>query len=152
MEEKKKFSIINYLWVIPLILGIVIGIIGILKINSANNMFVPDLGDDGWFEAETSQSNAEFGGIAMCMIGFFGVGLMGSIMCFSIPRAVRASKKHMKSFGTYINDNIIQPAKEKVEGSSEKLKKCKYCGSLAKLDATECESCGGNEFEKHKIK
>lgn len=150
MEEKKKFSLINYLWVIPLVLGIIIGIIGILKINSANDMFVPSMGDDGWFEAKTNQSDTEFAGISMCMIGFFGVALMGSIMCFAIPRAIKSSKKTLKSFGSYINDNIIQPAKAESEAKTTKLKECKYCGSLAKVDATECESCGGKEFQKHK--
>ena len=30
-----------------------------------------------------------------------------------------------------------------------KLKDCAYCGSPVKIDATECESCGGKEFKKH---
>ena len=150
MEEKKKFSIINYLWVIPLVLGIIIGIIGISKINAANDMFVSSMGDDGWFDAKTAQSDEEFAGIAMCMIGFFGIALMGSIMCYSIPKAIKSGKKHLKSFGSYINENIVQPAKAESEARTTKLKECKYCGSLAKVDATECESCGGKEFKKHK--
>ena len=150
MEEKKKFSLINYLWVIPLVLGIIIGIIGISKINAANDMFVPSMGDDGWFDAKTSQSDAEFAGIFMCMIGFFGVALMGSIMCYAIPKAIKSGKKHIKSIGSYIDQNIIQPAKAESEAKITKLKKCKYCGSLAKIDETECESCGGKEFEKYK--
>ena len=150
MEEKKKFSLINYLWVIPLVLGIIIGIIGISKINAANDMFVPSMGDDGWFDAKTSQSDAEFAGIAMCMVGFFGVALMGSIMCYAIPKAIKSSKNHLKSFGSYINENIIQPAKAESEARVNKLKECKYCGSLVKIDETECESCGGKEFKKHK--
>ena len=150
MEEKKKSGFTNYIWIIPLVLGIIIGIIGITKINASNNMYVPEMGDSGWFEAETSQSNALFVGITICIIGFFVLGIMGTTMCYSIPRGIRASKKHMKSFGSYINDNIVQPAKEHMESSSGKLKECKYCGSLAKIDATECSSCGGNEFKKHK--
>lgn len=149
MEEKKKFKLVNYIWIIPLVLGIIVLAIGISKINAASNMYVPDMGDDGWFDASVSQSDAEFSGYAMC--GFGGmIALMGTIMCYTIPRAAKAGKQHMKSFGTYIDENIVQPAKAKMEASHEKLKECKYCGSLAKIDATECESCGGKEFKKHK--
>ena len=48
-------------------------------------MYVPEMGDDGWFDASVSQSDAEFAGYAMCAVG-----------------------------------------------------------------GTECESCGGKEFKKHK--
>lgn len=150
MEEKKKFKLINYIWIIPLVLGLIIGIVGISKINAANNMYVPEMGDDGWFDASVSQSDSEFSGIAMCMIGFFGVALIGTIMCYAIPRAVRSGAKHMKSLGAYFDENIVQPVKSKVEDSNTKLKECKYCGSLVKIDATECDSCGGKEFKKHK--
>ena len=148
--EEKKFKITNYIWIIPLIIGVIIGLIGVSKINAAQDMYVPSMSDDGWFEAKTSQSDAEFSGIAMCMIGFFGIALMGSIMCFSIPRVIKSGKRHIKSFGTYIDENIVQPAKAKAEAQTVKLKKCVYCGSPAKIDATECESCGGKEFEKLK--
>lgn len=148
-KENKKFRLSNYIWIIPLIIGIIVLLIGISKINSANDMYVPEMGEDGWFDAETSQSKTRFAGIAMCSFGGM-IAFMGTIMCYSIPRATSAGKKHLKSFGSYIDENIVQPIKEKNEAQSNKLKKCKYCGSLAKLDATECESCGGNEFEKHK--
>ena len=150
MEEKKKFSITKYLWIIPLFIGLIVGFIGISKINASNNMYVPSMGDDGWFEASVNQSDAEFAGIAMCMVGFFGIAFMGSLMCITIPKAIKSSKNRLKSFGNYIDENIVQPIKAKNEAQVTKLKECKYCGSLAKIDATECESCGGKEFQKHK--
>ena len=149
MEEKKKFKLVNYIWIIPLVIGIIILISGISKINSANDMYVPEMGDEGWFDASVSQSDTEFAGYTMCAVGGM-IALMGTIMCYAIPRAVRSGKNHMKSFGSYIDENIVQPVKAKMESSTEKLKECKYCGSLAKIDATECESCGGKEFKKHK--
>ncbi len=150
MEEKKKFRLVNYIWIIPLIIGIVILSIGISKVKAANNMYVPEMGDDGWFDASVNQSDAEFAGISTCIAGGM-LAFMGTIICFVIPRAVSASKKHLKSIGSYLDKNIVQPAKESIDVSHEKLKECKYCGSLAKLDATECESCGGKEFKKHKL-
>ena len=30
MNEKKKFNIINYLWIIPLVIGIILGISGLI--------------------------------------------------------------------------------------------------------------------------
>lgn len=149
MEEKKKFKISNYIWIIPLVIGIIVIFIGISKINAADNMYVPDMSDDGWFDASVEQSESQFGGYAMCAFGFM-IALMGTIMCVAIPRAIKSGKKHFKSFGTYIDENIVQPAKAKAEAQTNKLKECVYCGSLAKIDATECESCGGKTFKKHK--
>lgn len=149
MEEKKKFKLSNYIWVIPLVLGIIVLIIGISHIKSANNMHVPDMSDDGWFDASVTQSKSQASGYALCGFGFM-IALMGTIMCYAIPRAVRSGKKHIKSFGSYIDENIVQPAKAKAEAQTNKLKECVYCGSLAKTDATECDSCGGKTFKTHK--
>ena len=37
-----------------------------------------------------------------------------------------------------------------VNNTTSRLKKCSYCGSLVEINKTECESCGGKEFKKHK--
>jgi rRNA maturation endonuclease Nob1 len=36
------------------------------------------------------------------------------------------------------------------EDNSNKMKECVYCGTLVKNDATNCDSCGGKKFKKHK--
>ena len=149
MEEKKKFNISKYIWIIPLVIGIIVIFIGISKINSANNTHVPDMGDDEWFSVSVTRNESEAAGFALCGFGFM-IAFMGTIICAAIPRAIKSGRNHLKSFGAYIDENIVQPAKAKSEAQTNKLKECVYCGSLAKTEATECESCGGKSFKKHK--
>ena len=148
MNEKKKFNIINYLWVIPLVIGIILGISGIKKLNEANDMYVPPMSSIDWFDAETRKSTAQFTGTALCIFGF-GIGIIGTIICYTLPRTGKFAKNHISTVNEMIATNIAKATEEQTT-KTEKLKECKYCGSLAKLDATECESCGGKSFIKHK--
>lgn len=60
---------------------------------------------------------------------------------------IAAKKKPKTKIG---NTNVAETKQDKEITHEGKLKECIFCGSLAKIDATECESCGGKKFKKHK--
>ena len=141
--EKKKFNIINYIWIIPLLIGLAVGIIGINKIINANKMYVPPMGAEGWFDASVAQSDEKFAGIAITFSGFLFIGVFVTLICAMIPRIVRAAKEKQ----TAIN-NIQTATIDSINKSSKRSEKhCKYCGSIVKEGETKCSSCGGKDFE-----
>jgi uncharacterized paraquat-inducible protein A len=63
--------------------------------------------------------------------------------------AHKAKKAVLDDIKTAKETNQTPKETEKAE-VSKNLKECSYCGSLVKIDATECTSCGGKSFKKHK--
>ena len=145
MEKKEKK---NYLWLIPLILGIAIGLFGISRIIKASNMSVPDMGAFDWFEKSTSQSSLKFSGIALTFFGFIFIGLFGTIVAYTIPRSMKASKRMfnstMDTTRNFIN-SIINPEPPKVP-----KRYCDYCGAEIPEGSNECEGCGSRSIREEK--
>ncbi len=138
--EKKKLSIVNFLWIIPLVLGVIVGIVGINKIAAANSMVVPPMTDEGWFDASSAQSDLRFAGIFMCIFGFAFIGFFGTFITAMAPKIIREAKNK-----SMLINNFETQVQEKTT-SEPKQKKCAYCGSLIKPGETKCPSCGGKDF------
>lgn len=138
--KKKKFNIINFLWIIPLIIGIIVGILGINKIVEANKIFVPEMNEEGWFDASVAKNNAKFYGFALTFFGFGFLGIFLTLFCVFLPRAIKEKA------------NLVNNAKNDIVNSNnnnintKKEKHCKYCGSTIKANETQCSSCGSKEF------
>lgn len=69
---KKIF--LKTIWLLPLILGLALGIFGITKVVQANNIYVPEMGEEGWFDAKSDKSGKMGAGIACIVIGFVAGG------------------------------------------------------------------------------
>ena len=85
------------------------------------------------------------------MILFLGGGAIigvGSEM-LSPKKSIDEKSINIEDINKFVN-NINQQINKEKNLNSDKLKKCIYCGSLVKVDATECDSCGGKDFKKHK--
>lgn len=141
--KKKKFNIINFLWIIPLIIGIIVGILGINKIAEANKMFVPEMNEEGWFDASVAKNNAKFSGFALTFFGFGFLGIFLTLFCVFLPRAIKGIKEKSKLID---NTQIVVSDFNNNNINTKKEKHCKYCGSTIKANETQCSSCGSKEF------
>lgn len=147
-NKEPKFK--RYIWLIPFIIGIVVGVIGILKLNEANSIHVPNMGKPGWFDAKSQQADAESLGMFLCFLGFFGIALIGSIACAGITRGLARGKNLLNELRNFEPDVLQDGETEVAFEDSGNLKECEYCGSLMNEKSTECLSCGGKKFKKHK--
>lgn len=150
-----KRKIIRSLWLIPFIIGICLGISGIVSLNQAKNIYVPEMGEDGWFDAETKQSQAEFGGIIKITVGFGFFAFMGSLIVGVVTKHLtttpeevasetakeidierRYTKKLKELTGDYFDTDVLD------EQTTPEINYCEYCGSIVPAKSTTCESCG----------
>ena len=139
--EKKNIKIVKFLWIIPIVLGLIIGTVGISKIKQANDMYVPDMSESGWFDASNSQMMSKSLGIFLCVFGFLFVMLMGTIIVYVITHSNLKNAIGIEK--SIINGtNIIQEILEKSnENKQPEQKYCKYCGANI-TGKNECPSCG----------
>ena len=96
----------------------------------------------------------ENGGLSFKAHTFIPLYIVGGfiiITCSMISIAIYTSKHKSKLTGFQsLFDSTLSNFTNTSKENTNQLKKCKYCGSLVKIDETECESCGGKEFKKHK--
>ena len=151
----KKRKVLNYLWLIPFLLGIVVGIFGIAKVKKANDMYVPDMGDPGWFETSSKQTEAKATGIMMVAGGFGFLSVFGSILTIGIVKTVgskqfQSAREIEKTLNELDNAELESEAQnQNIFDKLSKLSKqkeeplfCEYCGAMLKKDATSCDACG----------
>lgn len=157
-----KKKVINYLWLIPFLLGIVIGIIGISKVIKANDIYVPEMGDPGWFEASSKQTEAQSSGIMMMAGGFGFLGVFGSILTIGIVKTInskqfqsaRQIEKTLEELDNaeFGSDNQTTDLFEKLSNITKQKEEplfCEYCGSILKKDSNTCDACGAR-YKKQK--
>lgn len=150
-----KKKVLNFLWLIPCLLGIVIGIFGIAKVKKANDMYVPDMGDPGWFDASGQQTEAKASGIMMITGGFGFLSVFGSILTIGIVKTVNSKQfQSARQIEKTLEelDNAEFDDESETTNLFEKLSKmskqkeepmfCEYCGAMLKKDATSCDACG----------
>ena len=68
-------------WLIPLIIGVSIFIAGVVMITIGASMYVPELGDDGWYDAKTNSELLKFLGIFLIMVGIM-IGAVGTFTTY----------------------------------------------------------------------
>lgn len=127
--KKKK------LWIIPLVVGIVIGTIGVIMIIKGLNTEDVPLGAPGWFDARSSESFI-IPGAFLAFLGYIFVGV-------GVTFTVAASSKEPKTIQS-LQDGIQQVRDYNGAQSSYY---CEYCGSLID-DGICCSSCGAKISKK----
>ena len=141
--EKKK---INYFWLIPLIIGIIIGSIGVSKIIQASKIEVPSMGDFDWFNKSTKQSSLKFTGIGLAVFGFVFIGTFGTIATYMIPKSMHASKNMLKSTISGTRNffkEVLNPEPEK-----KPRRFCNYCDAEIPEGSTCCDGCGSKSIRE----
>lgn len=146
MEKQKK----NLVWLIPLIIGCVIGIIGlIMVIQPGNNSVqkIPSVTSPDFFENATEamhNSSKSFslrtGGICLMFFGFVMVALIGTLTTYSFTKAASAQRKLFKAAGG-ITKTTFESINQRIRG--EKTRRyCRYCGSMIDEEKGACTGCG----------
>ncbi len=143
MEKSKK----SFLWVIPLIIGIIIGCIGISYLARANSISLPSMSSSDWFYLKSERSRYLAIGIVLSIVGLFGLIL--SATTFILTNTAKKVKNTVKTTITTsqtILTNILSGKKE-----DNKVKRyCSYCGSLIEEGMSSCSGCGAKVFKENK--
>ncbi len=135
MEQKPK----KY-YLIPLIIGIFMIVMGIVLIILALVSQIPEMGADGWFEASGAKSGKFFGGGVLVSFGVFVAAGISSIVYTADPVV---KQRRMEKVA---EQNV---AMEKIMSKhSQKTKTCLYCGAELQSDKFECPHCGAKQTKK----
>ena len=151
MTEKKQLP---KLFTILKIVGLALVVAGITLLICGGIKKVPSMGENGWFEAETTKSGLMFGG-GVCII--ISVFLLISGFMPNISRAM--SKAHIQTTSQIVSENkddLKAISNAQAEISADAITKttkaikdgfkdtmfCKYCGQEIDADSTFCKHCG----------
>lgn len=108
-----KRKILRSLWLIPLIAGICLGIAGITKINKAKNIYVPEMGEEGWFDASSEQNHAKSIGFVMVFVGFGFLSIVSLAVGIIVKQATATPEELAESTTKVLDKN--NRFKEKLE-------------------------------------
>ena len=137
---KKANNKVKWAGRIIILIGIAMVLIGIFVVK------VPDMGEDGWFEAKKTRSFLVYPGSFVIMVGFmvrFIVANQRNITAYQMqqirPVAEEGIEKMAPSVGVAAKE-IAKGVKEGLE--EESLIYCRHCGAKILSDSTFCEKCG----------
>ena len=124
-------------WVIPLIIGIVLIVVGIILF--ATMPAELPMEDAGWFDNSTARSGHIVGGIFTLFVGVMAIVSGFVINQIENSKTAELSNKLIDKIGDAI-DNIGEEKQPKVNY-------CSYCGSKLNEDGS-CSSCGAKSSAK----
>lgn len=146
MEKQKR----NYAWIIPLIIGCIIGFVGLVLVIKANNQPLQEptfLDPTNDFEEAVNnihKSTRDFSkmatGIFLMVLGFLMIGLIGSFTTYGVIKTLSAQKSFMKAAGR-ITTSTFESINQRIRGEKPKTY-CKYCGTLIDEEKGVCPGCG----------
>lgn len=144
-----KRKILRCLWLIPFIGGIFLGIAGIAKINQANKMYVPEMGEEGWFDASSEQSDIKMAGFAMAAGGFLFLPVIALAVGVGIKHATTTPEEEAEETAKEINKNKRFKQKLKELAGEEAAEKYNYDDADAEedVDADEDEDFDFDNLE-----
>lgn len=125
MNKNKRFNIFDWIWIIPLVVGVILQIISIIRLKQANS------------DINFSVFSAIFRGIIL-------TGAVTYIF-YVLPRAIGYSKQKMKELKNQVNFQEIQ-SKQTREEKLKLIKICKNCNNVLNIQAEKCNLCGSTEF------
>ena len=151
-KRRKKY------WLIPLIIGISLGVFGITKLAKAMNMIIPPMGEPDWFTATAERSSLITEGGLLGFFGFVVIGMVGTIITFfatrspedeadSVHRQVMKEKRYkdrLKENGTLSTAKEMHLTDEDLgleDFRPKKVRYCPYCGTEMEANERVCPSC-----------
>ncbi len=129
-----KRKILRSLWLIPLIAGICLGIAGIVKIKEANDMYVPEMGEEGWFDESSKQDKVLFTGIGMAFGGFVFLPVIAFAVMSTVKAATTTPEEEAEATAKELNKNKRFKKKLKELAGEEASKKYNYGDLYADSD------------------
>ena len=137
-----KRKILRSLWLIPLIAGICLGIAGIVKLRKANDMYVPEMGEEGWFDASSTQSHAKMGSYVMIVGGFVFLPIVALAVGFIVKQATTTPEELAETNAKMLDEN---------KRFEEKLKKLTGDDALNIYDQDELDTDIENAEENNDV-
>ena len=126
--KKKKF------WVIPLIIGVMLIIAGVVLIATAPEEIA--MGQPGWFDSSSARDGHIVGGIFAIMVGVIAIILSITLnYMFNSKEAQEADKFREKLTGAIFNFETDESKEDKT---------CAYCGAKLGNDGV-CHNCGAKQ-------
>ncbi len=138
MKKRKIFAIVFL--IVANIITISLIIKGNKLIEKSENMYVPPMGNSGWFEASSKQSDYEFDGDFLKIAGIMGtifVNIVGLVIFF-MPDGKTIINHTMESINS-INDKVVEMRK-KHQDVHHTI--CQYCGTKFNDNSAKCPNCG----------
>ena len=136
-------------YLIPLIVGICVGAVGLIMLISGLAIDVPPMGQDGWFESDSTRTFlCMFGGFIMVASLMVGLPLFFSLKS-ETPEArakmLAKQKRNHEIFEEELKKYNIDPESLK---KTQKKKVCAYCGGELEDGEKYCTSCGAKSTTK----
>lgn len=138
MKKRKIFAIVFL--IVANIITISLIIKGNKLIEKSENMYVPPMGNSGWFEASTKQTDYEFDGDFLKTAGIMAtifVNIVG-LAVFFMPDGKTIINHSMETIGN-INDKVVEMRKRH---HNIYHTTCQYCGTQFSDNSAKCPSCG----------
>ena len=142
-----KRKILRCLWLIPFIGGIILGVVGITKIVKANNIYVPEMGEEGWFDASSEQSDIKMAGFAMAAGGFLFLPVIALAVGVGIKHATTTPEEDAEETAKEINKNKRFKQKLKELAGEEAAEKYNYDDADAEEDVETDENIDFDNLE-----
>ena len=134
-NEKNRLILLGIIVAIGIIL-ITVGVILIIRSGLIN---VPNMGDPGWFDADTNRMDLEFAGESLIAFGIFVV-ISASITLTTLKKGKNKSNDLNSDQKKIINEIKIKTNETKINHI------CEYCG-LNVPGKSVCPYCGSKKFK-----
>lgn len=129
----------NKKYLIPIIIGICVGTVGLILLILGLIAYVPGMGDNGWFEASSKRGFFIAFGIFLTAGGFLGGTFLSLGIKADSPES--RAKRMMKAKETINRVNEI--LKENgIDFNKDKNRYCEYCGAKVSSKEDKCSACG----------
>lgn len=143
-----KRKILRSLWLIPLIAGICLGIAGIVKIKQAKNMYVPEMGEEGWFDESSKQDKAISIGGSMMAGGFLFLPIIALAVMSTVKAATTTPEEEAEATAKELNKNKRFKKKLKELAGEEASKKYNYDDLYTDSDVEEDDDENDDEDDE----
>lgn len=155
MEEKKNNKkALRLLCLIPIVIGLVLAIFGIIRITGGKGISLPGMMEDGWFEASVDKNATIMSGVGMLIGGLF-LAVGGGLMVFGVVAAATSTHKaitstngsNLSNIGSRLSEVFTQVTGVELNQKKEDVY-CEYCGSKINPKENKCSSCGAKITQK----
>lgn len=156
-NKKTKLPIIFWILRVAAVGLIIAGIVMLIK---ASNIHVPEMGEDGWFDANKNKNHTKFTGTGLISGGvfLFFASLIPSFLKLGIKTRkyiINQNKETLKETMEDLSDLGIHDMIKNANGTAHENAaneeiECPYCGNYNARKKRKCASCGAIVPKKKK--
>lgn len=131
-------------YLIPLFIGIVVAVIGLVMLINGIVMDTPEMGESGWFDAHSQQSVLTSVGSTLLLVGTMMAVILPLTMRLNTPEAKAKAILKMKQQEERVKQILKEHGVDEnyEQNKSGQKRYCEYCGVEIPANVSKCESCG----------